>query len=363
MKRNGFLDYAKGVLIVLVMIGHAVQFTMYQDKDFWDDPLLKAIYLFHMPLFMGLSGYLSWSGLQKGHFGPYALNKLKAYILPVFSWAVLYCLIAFAIQGGGVTAATALPGAIVDKATTTLWFLWALCSCLLITAAIKTVGRAFWTLVALAFAGMLLLPEGPNFTTLKFMFPYFMVGYALAESKITPLRRETSIVLFTLACLVTILCYNLWQKDSYIYTTGMILKRWNINNCALRYTAGFFGSISAFFTLRFIYKLSPDSFRRPVEILGQDSIYVYILQGNLFAALLHLARQLSLPVITGLTSSLLSIAEGIAMAALCWFVGRVLNKSALLGLLLFGRSKKRPTPPAPVLQIQPTRAQPAEIET
>lgn len=49
-----WLDNLKGVLIFLVVLGHCLQFTS-QNPD--SDLLFNFIYLFHMPLFMFLSGY------------------------------------------------------------------------------------------------------------------------------------------------------------------------------------------------------------------------------------------------------------------------------------------------------------------
>lgn len=69
--RNTFLDFAKGVLILLVVIGHAIQFVTYHNLDFWGDPFFKAIYMFHMPLFMAIAGYLSHPGIIKSKLAPF----------------------------------------------------------------------------------------------------------------------------------------------------------------------------------------------------------------------------------------------------------------------------------------------------
>ena len=56
------LDRAKGIAILLVVFGHLVP---QEDPPglTWYDPLRVAIYLFHMPFFMYLSGYVTfWSG-------------------------------------------------------------------------------------------------------------------------------------------------------------------------------------------------------------------------------------------------------------------------------------------------------------
>lgn len=53
------LDSIKGVLIVLVIIGHAIQFCM---PDCEQNFCFRFIYSFHMPLFFFVSGYLANRG-------------------------------------------------------------------------------------------------------------------------------------------------------------------------------------------------------------------------------------------------------------------------------------------------------------
>ncbi len=56
------LDRAKGVAILLVVFGHLVQRAEPAGLT-WYEPLRIAVYFFHMPFFMYLSGYVTfWSG-------------------------------------------------------------------------------------------------------------------------------------------------------------------------------------------------------------------------------------------------------------------------------------------------------------
>ncbi|WLA46589.1 hypothetical protein QIH80_33265 [Bradyrhizobium elkanii] len=57
--RDLALDFDKAVLIILVIVGHLIQYLLYRDEGFWDSPFFKWIYMFDMPLFMAISGYLS----------------------------------------------------------------------------------------------------------------------------------------------------------------------------------------------------------------------------------------------------------------------------------------------------------------
>ena len=65
MERNKNIDFIKGLLIVLVVLGHGLQFGFgsgYKNAElFFDDYLFRAIYTFHMPLFMFIRDYLFYS--------------------------------------------------------------------------------------------------------------------------------------------------------------------------------------------------------------------------------------------------------------------------------------------------------------
>lgn len=58
IKRNKKVDELRGLLMILVVIGHIIQFVTYPET-FDDNIVFRIIYSFHMPLFMLLSGYVS----------------------------------------------------------------------------------------------------------------------------------------------------------------------------------------------------------------------------------------------------------------------------------------------------------------
>lgn len=67
--REVYWDLAKALLMFLVIWGHCIQFIQYSagigDLSFWESPIFKGIYLFHMPLFMFISGYFSAASISK----------------------------------------------------------------------------------------------------------------------------------------------------------------------------------------------------------------------------------------------------------------------------------------------------------
>ena len=82
--RKNYLDIAKGIGIVLVVLGHCPQ--VYDSIKQW-------IYAFHMPLFFVIGG-LAWvnnSNVANGLINKkFFLSKLKRLIIPCYFWAIIY---------------------------------------------------------------------------------------------------------------------------------------------------------------------------------------------------------------------------------------------------------------------------------
>lgn len=82
-KRITYLDSLKAILILLVILGHAVQFN---TEEYETNPLFQFIYSFHMPLFLFISGYLTCRGsFKRWNIGKRALQLL----LPFITWALI----------------------------------------------------------------------------------------------------------------------------------------------------------------------------------------------------------------------------------------------------------------------------------
>lgn len=104
------LDNLRGFLIIIVVIGHCIQFS---TVDFDNVIVFRFIYAFHMPLFMWLSGFVNFRD------GTTKLNVLKRraiqLALPFLSWTVLQSIISLN------------PQHIVDvflNPTLSVWFVW-----------------------------------------------------------------------------------------------------------------------------------------------------------------------------------------------------------------------------------------------
>ncbi len=113
-RRYKDIDIAKGIAIFLVVLGHIVARVPPPNSD-WYVVLKNMIYLFHMPLFMFLSGlimYLTFKPIHSGgEYGRYVGGKAKRLLPGFFFFAVL-------VVAGKMVAKQFL---VVDNAPTTFW--------------------------------------------------------------------------------------------------------------------------------------------------------------------------------------------------------------------------------------------------
>ena len=93
-KRNPYIDALKGLAITFVVWGHTIQ-CMGIDPTAYSNYIGKFIYLFHMPLFFFLSGYVS-QGVMIRKFIPLVKSRLKTLFYPMCIWCgVLFLFNAF----------------------------------------------------------------------------------------------------------------------------------------------------------------------------------------------------------------------------------------------------------------------------
>lgn len=126
--RIGSFDAAKAVAIFLVIWGHCIQHLASWDK--LDDNIYVFIYSFHMPLFMFVAGYFSWSSLQNS-FLKMTYKKFNELILPCLIWGVIIVVVSFFLSTGSVVSLTI-------EYLMCFWFLKSLFFCYILAYMIKS---------------------------------------------------------------------------------------------------------------------------------------------------------------------------------------------------------------------------------
>jgi fucose 4-O-acetylase-like acetyltransferase len=135
--RDAFLDIAKGLAIILVVVGHVIQ----GSSEKFDDLLwFRVIYSFHMPLFVFLSGAVAAiafraDSIQDGIGSSLGRAKTKIskaavrLLLPFVAWCVINQLIYQ--HSESVISALILA---FRRPDTALWFLLAIFYCIVLTS-------------------------------------------------------------------------------------------------------------------------------------------------------------------------------------------------------------------------------------
>lgn len=330
--RSEFLDFSKGVLILLVVIGHSIQYITYQESGFWNDPLFKAVYMFHMPLFMAISGYVSTPALVST--GPLALvrGKASSYLTPVLVWGALY-LSLLALHGGVVLTKTVLLREFLGR----LWFLWALFGSLVLVAVARACGRYWAGAIVLLFAALLAVPDIAIAHLFKYTFPFFLLGHVAALANPRAPSSTVLAVLATLTGAASAACFGLWHEATYIYVSKMALSPANLPNIALRYAAGVVVSIFALCVFHGAYRLLPTRARHALAGAGRDTLYIYVVSMYGFILAAQLSRQYLAPPRDAAAAALVSLASGCIITAVCWMIGRRIAASPAAARLLFGK--------------------------
>ena len=130
--RVTWVDMARGVAIILVVLGHIISNGRSSDilaTDVWK-VTYNLIYSFHMPLFFFISGYLSgWTNESPGLKSKRFLRREVCLIVPYVAFCLLYLLFKVVFAGGESVVHPQTMGEILYigiKPIGEYWFLYAL---------------------------------------------------------------------------------------------------------------------------------------------------------------------------------------------------------------------------------------------
>lgn len=294
LSRNAFLDYAKGVLIWMVVFGHSIQFMGYTNGHYWEDPLFKLVYMFHMPLFIGISGYLSGFSISRTPIFELLRRRFLQLILPIFCWSTLFCIVRLCmdvklhlINIGG--AMLALPGDIFEKAINGFWFLWVLYLAIAVFVILHRVGldKRFAPIVLLIL--IITLPDISFLSRVKYLLPFFGIGYMASVCN----WSRISDVGILIAIAFMGICFHFWNRETYIYNTGMSLFTGHVGVVIFRYVASGFASIAVLGVLWWAFR---QKFILGFVSAGRNSFLIYIFQVFVMDAIIFAKSHFSLPL-------------------------------------------------------------------
>lgn len=196
-------DSLKGWLMILVIVGHAIQSLLLDGCN--NNHVWNLIYSFHMPAFMAISGWLAYRGTtEKINLLSIVKRRAMQLLIPYFVWSSIH----FA-QSGNYTFQYL--SKIILSPDAYLWFLWVLFwICVLFTIAqliaskskineMFTIG-GFCTLLLVMMVGAEIRMFGFQF--LAYYFLFYTLGYCLHKFEWKVLSKWSCLISLTLVWLM-----------------------------------------------------------------------------------------------------------------------------------------------------------------
>lgn len=198
-KRIEWIDVVKGILILTVIIGHAIQEQFKVRGLYFEDNIWRnIIYSFHMPAFMAMSGYLAYRPKPTELRMSIISKKFYQLMVPFFIWTVPLFFMCNNVDN--IFDYVLYP----NKG---YWFLWALFFIIVIynvvdwaclkSGAKQEIGIAI-TIVLLIF-GQIISPNSKllGYEYIAYYFIFYMMGYyANKYQMLFPRNKWIAIALF-----------------------------------------------------------------------------------------------------------------------------------------------------------------------
>lgn len=269
-QRDAYFDNAKFILIALVVIGHF--FTSYIHEVELIDALYKAIYTFHMPAFILLSGLFAKGFYQKG----YLWKLVKKLLIPYILFQIIYTVYYYFLYNSSTFSIDLL---------TPQWSLWFLLS------------MFFWNILLLGFAKLspvigisisvliaMLVGFFDSITsylslarTLVF-FPFFLIGYHLDKNHIKQLTKPSIRVISVILMLMLVIGFyvNPDFNEQWLFGSKSFDQLGDVTFLDM-FKRLFILSVSFIMVFSFLSFISQK--QQVYTKWGTQTLYVYLLQG------------------------------------------------------------------------------------
>lgn len=333
--RINWLDRARGIAIILVIIGHAN----------FPEEIRTIVYAFHMPLFFFLSGFLLLK--KEENFNLFFVKKVKSLIIPYVSYNIIliifYWLLWIISKSQDLyqnifCKLIAIPMAIRidDIYESRLWFLPCLfISNVLICALFKLFNKS---LVALFAAGLIfsLIGIGLNIKYDKLILPWsidasLMICIFIIVAIIIREKNLLNIILKKKFVVLYFLLYILFTYLNFLYNNNKRIDIYEADygNYLYFYITSFTG---IFIVLKIAYNIGTN---KMLEFFGKNSLIIYVTHYIYLTFTFQIVKYIPLiyndtitKIISGLIVTLLCIIASIPTSKIInrflpWSIGRI----------------------------------------
>ena len=321
--RDPYFDFLKGIAIWLVVFGHCMQSFYPNWSENW---VALAIYAFHMPLFMAISGKFFLSSVSKVSCSTFIKKKFVRLYLPSLCWGMINAII---LSGGKYMAhhEIDIPYSL-NLVFTGMWFLTVLFIFNVIGALIEKWASSK-RYIAWLFL-FLLLYFSPSFwmrNRLLFLLPFFVGSFELGKYKWKSCPLWLGVISLSLFVIVLFRFYS-FDVSLYRMTADVLSEKYHFHSL-IRYTLGFTGCISSIFICKYLFILPGLS--KIIIGIGKKTLPIYVLHQFILLPNLYIFYSTNNYILIFIFSVLLVFISIIIYS--------ILQKQRYLKLYLFGETK------------------------
>ena len=309
-----------------------------------------------MPLFMLLSGYVSYWGSNR-KLDVILWKRIKGIGVPLVVWGTFdYILSIFHVANFELSQIANFRNWI--HSIIGIWFLWSVLCASVVIAIVQKLPINIYVRYVIAFMTTFALVIIPGGTLTAYVYPYFVIGYLSNEFRILQNLTYKKIIQPTCIVLWCILLI-FYQKKHYIYISGLvgIIKKCGLCSLkeqifidAYRYLIGLVGCVSVIAVVRFLFEYLQRKGVEPklLRSLGQHTLEIYIMQRIVLERLISKLYQIVIAHIgrnvlaeNRLCYDLLfSLPCAVLLGIFLLKVTEVISKYPKVNGLLFGKSSK-----------------------
>lgn len=318
MNRVVYLDVLKAFAILLVVLGHSIQFINW--GGYKSDIIFNIVYTFHMPLFMAVSGYFFLGSLKLGFF-ELLCKKSFALLWPAILWSIPKMVMS--------------SGSIIDVLIYNIWFLKSLFICYIVYYCFYKFMGLFYGCIFIILVSILLpLSILPGY--LNMMLPSFALGIAISQKKEILLSQNTRFDFILFLSYIILFIFRPADKTPDGIIECFFPLQINIYSLLLF----FYRMIMAFVAVILCFRIFSKCQRTSpvISYIGSSTLCIYLLNGVFSDVLMHLP----LPRMNWLITNAIILLVTILQLLLYYKFIRYVDKYPKLNMLLFARKQKNP---------------------
>lgn len=334
-ERIYLFDNIKLFAIILVVIGHAIDFIARQDGNHLEKSLFLAIYSVHMPLFIFISGLFTKPMNKETKFPK---QRVISYVLIGIAIRIMMALLSIILRED-------FRYSVLDMYDSFAWFMWAMAVFISLVWLFREYNTKILLLISVIIGCMSGFDKnlGDKLVLMRIVvfLPFFIAGYMLKPEQILRVISNKWIKAVSAIIAIGIFLLFVFYTDTYKIFRSMFTGRNNFGYLGDYYNLGFIVrgvsyAVSAVFGFSLLC-LVPNKNLGFLSSAGTKTLQIYFWHKAFLFVLEHFNVYDRISVLTGETfATLIYILIAVLITFICAFpVFSFPTKQ----LLLFGKEK------------------------